>query len=328
MASTPWPRRRVLLSTLAASVCATALPAAFAQAFPSRPIRLVVPFPAGTTDSLARILAQKMSAGLGQPVVVENVPGASGNIGTGQVAKSPADGYTLVLAANSLVTGPLLGIAAPFNASTDLTPVGLVATATSVLVTRPDRPFKTVPELVAYAKARPGKVTYASSGNGTLGHLYAEWFKAEAGIDLLHVPYKGGGPALVDVMGGQVDLLFDVLVTTLPQVRAGKLHAIAVTAGQRSALLPEVPTMAEGGFPGFQGTAWFAMLAPAATPRPVVDQLSAELAKVLATPDIRRDLATLGMVPDTGRPEQFRTLYINENERWTRIIKSAAIRAN
>lgn len=305
----------------------TASPRVQAQAFPVKPIRLVVPFPAGTTDSLARIVAQKMSAGLGQPVVVENVPGASGNIGTNQVAKAAPDGYTLVVVSNSFVTGPLLGIAAQFTPP-DLTPLGLMATAASVLVTKPDAPFKTVQELVAYARANPGKVTYASAGNGTLGQMYGEWFKSEAGVDILHIPYKGGGPALMDVMGGQVNLLFDVLVTTLPQVRAGKLRPLGLTAGQRSAALPDVPTIAESGFPGFQATAWFAMLAPVATPRRIVDQLSNELAKALADPDVRRELANLGMLPDSGKPEQANALFAKENERWSRIIKSAGIRAD
>ncbi len=299
-----------------------------AQAWPAKPIRLIVPFPAGTTDSLARIVAQKMSASLGQPIVVENMPGASGNIGANAVAKSAPDGYTMVMVSNSLATAPLLGAAMPFNPTTDLAPVGLVATAASVLVTKPGAPFKNMPELLAYAKARPGQVSYASSGNGTLGHLYAEWFKAEAGIDILHVPYKGGGPALMDVLGGQVNLMFDVLVTTLPQVRAGKLLPLAITDGARSPMLPDVPTMAESGFPGFQATAWFALLAPAATPRRVLDQLSTELSKVLASPDVQRDLAVLGMLPESGKPEQFHALYARETERWSRIIKSAGIKAN
>lgn len=297
-----------------------------AQAWPAKPIKLVVPFPPGTTDRLARIVAQKMSAGLGQPIVVENVPGAGGNIGTNLVTKAPADGYTLVMVSNSLATAPLLVANMPFNPNTDLVPVGLVATAASVLVTKPGAPFKTVAELVAYAKARPGQVSYASSGDGTLGHLYGEWFKSEAGLNLLHVPYKGGGPALIDVMGGQVDLLFDVLVTTLPQVRGGKLQPLAITAGERSTMLPEVPTMAEAGFPGFQATAWFAVLAPAGTPKQVVDVLSAELSKALGNADVRRDLATLGMLPESGKPEQFHALFQRETERWARIIKSAGIR--
>ncbi|MGE3925816.1 MAG: Bug family tripartite tricarboxylate transporter substrate binding protein [Lautropia sp.] len=299
-----------------------------AASYPSRPVRLVVPFPAGSTDSLARIVAQRMSVSLGQSFVVENMPGASGNIGAGAVAKAAPDGHTLVMVSNSIVTSPLLGQPMTFNPAVDLVPVGLVATAASVLVTRPGGPFRNVPELVAFARANPGQVTYASAGNGTLGHLYAEWFKSDAGVDILHVPYKGGGPALIDVIGGQVHVLFDVLVTTAPQVRAGKLQPLAITSAERSPMLPDVPTMSESGYPGFHATAFFALMAPAATPRHILDQLSAELGKALAHPEVRRDLANLGMVAEGGRPEQFGALYARENERWSRIIKSANIRVN
>ncbi len=301
---------------------------ASAQSYPSKPIRLIVPFPAGATDSVARVLAQRLTVSMGQPVVVENRPGAGGNIGADAVAKSAADGYTLLMAAASLVTAPILSPQLPFSPSRDLQPIGMVASAPNVLVTAPDSPFKTFPEMVAYAKANPGKLSYASAGNTTLSHLLGAWLRSEAGIDIVHVPYKGGGPAAIDVLAGRVPLFFDVVATAQANLRAGKLRGLAVTSAQRAALAPEIPTIAESGYPAFIGASWLALLAPAKTPPAIVERLSAELSKALASAEMKRDLGGVGMNPDFSTPEQFSTFFRAETVKWTRIIAAAGIKAD
>ena len=218
-------RPRALCRALVGAALAVMTTVAAGQAYPTKSIRLIVPFPAGAGDQVARLVSARLSNAIGQTVVVENMPGASGVIGTVAAIRSPADGYTLVTATNSMVNGPLLGLPTPFNALTDLTPIALTATGPSVLVTSPASPFRTIAQFVSLAKSKPGALSYASAGNGTLGHLYGEWFKAQAGIDVLHVPYKGGGPALTDVIGGQVSVVFDVLSSTRANVQGGKLRA-------------------------------------------------------------------------------------------------------
>ena len=315
---------------LAAVTLAGALtpPPAHAQAYPTKAVRVIVPFPAGATDNVARVLSARFQASMGQPFVVENRPGAGGNIGADAVAKSAPDGYTLLVAAASLVTAPILSPNLPFSPTRDLAPIGMVASAPNVLVTAPTSPFKTFPEMIAYAKANPGKLSYASAGNTTLSHLLGAWLKSEGGIDIVHVPYKGGGPAAVDVLAGRVPLFFDVLATATPNIRAGKLVPLAITAGQRAAAAPEIPAIAESGYPNFVGQTWLALLAPARVPAPVLAQLSAELNKALQSAEMRRDLAGVGMNPDFSTPEQFAAFYRAESDKWAKIIAAAGIKAD
>ncbi len=315
-------RRAVLAAPLA-----FAIPVFGQGAYPSRPIRLIVPFPAGAGDQVARYVANGMSKQLGQPIVVENIPGASGVIGTQTALRAPADGYTLVTATVSMVTGPLLGAPTPFDALKDLVPIVLTATAPQVLVTGMSQPFKTFADLLAAAKARPGSITYASAGHGTVGHLFGEQMRSQLGLNIRHVPYKGGGPALTDTIGGQVSFFWDVLSTTRPQVAGGKLRALAITSAQRSPLLPDVPTTAELGHPEIYSTAWFSIMAPAGTPQSIVDTLNAAANRVLRSPETATDFLNMGLNPEGGPPERFTELFRNETRRWAKIIKEANIKA-
>ncbi|MFO1324915.1 MAG: tripartite tricarboxylate transporter substrate binding protein [Burkholderiales bacterium] len=318
--------RRLALSILAFAV---AWPAwAQAPAWPSRPLRMVVPFPpAGATDILGRTLAQKLSEALGQPVVVENKPGAGGSIGSDAVAKAPPDGYTLLMATTSTHSvGPSLNPKLPYNAERDFTPVVWVANATNILLVTPALPVKNTAELVAYAKANPGKVNYASSGNGTIVHLTAELFASTAGVSLTHVPYKGTALAVTDLMNGQVSILFDSLVSGMPHVKSGKLKALGVTGAKRSALVPDLPTIAESGVPGFVSDTWFGVFVPAGTPREIVQRLNAEINRILAMPDFREKLETLGAEPVGGTPEQFAAEVRSETAKWARVIREAGIK--
>ena len=327
----PQPRRarRALLVGLLAAPALAILPgSAPGQAYPAKPVRLIVPFPAGATDTVARVLAARFQASMGQPFVVENRPGAGGNIGADAVAKSAPDGYTLLMAAASLVTAPILSPNLPFSPARDLAPIGMVASAPNVLVTAPGSPFKTFGEMVAWAKANPGKLSYASAGNATLSHLLGAWLAHEVGVPLVHVPYKGGGPAAVDVLAGRVPLFFDVLATATPNIRAGKLRPLAITAGKRAAAAPDIPTIAESGYPNFVGQTWLALLAPARTPAAVQERLSAELNKALQTSEMLRDLAGVGMNPDFSTAGQFSAFYKAESEKWARIIAAAGIKGD
>ena len=318
----------VIARMLAAGVLLlAAAPALAQQPYPNKPVRLIVPFPAGTSDSLARVVAASVAANLGQRVIVENRPGAGGNVGTEVVAKSAPDGYTLVLVAASFVTAPILEGDLPFDPVRDLAPVALVASSPNVLETIPDAPFKTVAQLVAYAKSRPGQLSYASAGNATLSHLLGEWFKAEAGIDMVHIPYKGGAPALVDAVAGHVPVYFSVFNTSLAQIKAGKLRPLATTGAERSTLMLEVPTVAESGYPGFEANNWYGMLTPAGVPREILVRLNAETRKTLQSPDVIERLTAQGyeIVPST--PEKLREHMVMETEKWAKVIKAANVRA-
>jgi len=319
-------RRRLGLAAMCA--LAASVPPALAQAstYPTRPIRLIVPFPAGVMDTLARILARAMGASLGQSIVVENRPGAGGNIGMDAGAKAPADGYTLVMGATSMLTAPLLSSSLPYDPVKDFEPLGMLATTSNVLVAHPDVPFKTVKEMVAYAKANPGKLSYASSGNATLSHLLGEWLNAEAGIDLVHVPYRGGSQAAVDVISGRVPLWFDNVATGRVNVEAGKLRAIAVTSGERSSLMPDVPTFAESGYPGLVGGSWWALFAPAGTPKAITQRLTQEAAQGLQAPDSVRELESLGLTPAYSTPEQFAEFFRVHTAKWKKIIAAGNIK--
>jgi tripartite-type tricarboxylate transporter receptor subunit TctC len=316
--------KRMAVSALGA-LCATLAIGVPAQTFPSKPIRVVVPFPAGgTTDVLARAAAQKLTETLGQPTVVDNRPGAGGNIGAELVAKSPPDGYTLLMGTvGTHAINPGLYPKLPYDHVHDFAPVILVAGVPNVLVINPALPVNTVQELIAYARANPGKLNFASSGNGTSIHLSAELFKTMAGVQMTHVPYKGSAPALQDLVGGQVQLMFDNLPSSLALIKAGKLKALAVTSSGRAAALPDVPTVAESGLPGFEASSWFGLLAPAGTPPPVIATLNGEIAKWLATPEAREKLLAQGANAVGGSSEDFARFIAAETTKWQKVVKDS-----
>ena len=301
-----------------------------AQSYPTKPIRLVVPFPAGgTTDVLARAAAQKLTETLGQPVVVDNRPGAGGNIGAELVAKSPPDGYTLLMGTvGTHAINPSLYPKMPYDHVRDFVPVILVAGVPNVLVINPALPVNSVQELIAYAKANPGKLNFASSGNGTSIHLSGELFKTMAGVQITHVPYKGSAPALQDLVGGQVQLMFDNLPSALALIKGGRLKALAVTSKERAPALPDVPTMAESGLPGFEASSWFGLLAPAGTPQPVVAKLNAEIAKWLASPEAKEKLLAQGANAAGGTPEDFTRHIAAETAKWQKVVKESGAKVD
>lgn len=319
-------RRRCALVAIALSAFG-ALPV-HAQTFPVRALKLVVPFAAGgSTDAIARLLAEKMSRGLAQPVVVENRPGAAGAIATEQVAKAPPDGYTLLLATTS--THALLPLANPrlaFDPATALVSVGMVARAPNVLVASPALPVRSMQELIALGRAQPNSLSFASSGNGAITHLVAEAFNASAGLQAVHVPYKTGVQALADLASGQVQFQFDSIVWTLPQARAGKVRALAVTGAQRSPLAPELPTVAEAGLPGFEGVTWFGLAAPAGTPRDIVVRLHAELQRALQGADVQERFAAQGAEPVPGAAEDMTRQMREDRAKWAKVIQQAGVK--
>jgi tripartite-type tricarboxylate transporter receptor subunit TctC len=319
-----------LLSLAAIAVSMSFSPSAQAQPFPSKPLRIVVPFPAGgTTDVLARAVAQKLTETLGQPVVVDNRPGAGGNIGAELVAKSPPDGYTLLMGTvGTHAINPGLYPKMPYDHVRDFAPVILVAGVPNVLVVNPSLPVNSVQELIAYAKANPGKLNFASSGNGTSIHLSGELFKTMAGVQIMHVPYKGSAPALQDMVGGQVQLMFDNLPSSLALIKGGKLKALAVTSSARAAALPDVPTMAESGLPGFEASSWFGLLAPAGTPQPAIAKLNAEVARWLASPEAKEKLLAQGAIAAGGTPEDFARHIAAETAKWQKVVKESGAKVD
>ena len=299
-----------------------------AQAFPSKPVRIVVPFPGGVADSLSRMLAPKMSDALGQPVIVENKPGGSGQLGAGEVIRAGADGHSVFLghigthAVNAHVFSRLT------YDPDDLVPVTLLITVPNLLVVHPSVPASNVRELVAHAKANPGKLSYASPGSGSSGHLAAELFKSLAAVDIVHVPYKGAAPALQDLMGGQVHVLFDTLAQALPQARAGKVKALAVTTLTRQSVAPEVPTMDEQGYPGWETGPWFGFFVRTGTPEPVIRRLNDETVRALKAPEVAGKLAALGANVVGNSPAEFAVFIRAESARWGKVVRDAGIRAD
>lgn len=301
---------------------------AAAQAYPSRPVKMIIPYPpGGGNDTLGRLFAAKLTDRLGQPVVVENRPGAGAMIGTDAVAKSPADGYTLLL--SSIAThalSPNLYAKVSYDPVRDFAPITLLGIAPTVLVINKDLPYQSVAELVAAAKARPGEMNYASGGNGTPPHINGELFKAVAGIDVQHVPYKGGGPALVDLMAGRVAMMFDTAASALPHIKSGKLRVLAISAPRRSAELPDTPTFIEIGLPQYETNAWYSLHAPAGTPADVVRRLNTEVLAILKDADIRERFRQLATEPAGNTPEEFGNFVRSELEKYARVIKAAGIR--
>ena len=315
---------RVLLLALA-----VAAPAVHAQDYPKAPVRMVVPFaPGGSSDTVARMVAQKLTAALGQNFVVDNRAGAGGNLGAELVAKSKADGYTLLFAAGSFAVNVSLFEKLPYDPLKDFDPVIQVCTVNGILVVHPAVKATTVQELIALARAQPGAINYGSAGNGTTPHLAGEMFKTAAQVDITHVPYKGSGPALLDLMGGQTQVMFANIPGTLQQVKAGKLRVLAVTNDKRSSALPDVPTISEAALPGYRAATWFGVLAPAGTPRDIVAKLNVEFAKALSAPELVEHLRSEGADVVAGSPEQFRTFLKSEVDRWGPIVRAAGIKAN
>jgi tripartite-type tricarboxylate transporter receptor subunit TctC len=318
-----------IVAAFAAALAALA-PGAFAQtAYPTRTITMVVGFaPGGGTDTVARIVAQKVGASMGQSVIVENKPGAGGNVATGDVARSAPDGYTILLGSvGSLAVAPHLVAKLPYDPLKDLAPITMAVEFANVLVVQPSLPA-TLAEFVKLAKAKPGTLTYGSSGIGGAGHLAGELLRIVAGIDIVHVPYKGGGPAMQGMLGGQVSAIFATPVTAVPHLRAGKIRAVATTGASRSALLPEVPTIAESSYPGYEATNWYAFLAPAGTPKPVLERLHRELVQALKAPDVRDSLDKQGMEAKPGTPEELAKYMERELATWGRVVREAKIQAN
>ena len=301
---------------------------AAAQDYPNRPIRLVVPQPpGGPTDIVSRILAQKMSERMGQPINVDNRAGAGSNIGTEIVAKAPRDGHTLVVATVQHIVNPFLFAALPFDPVRDFAPVTLISKAHIVLITHPESPAHTLRELIAAAKARPGQINWGSAGNGSTSHLAVELFKVNAGADVVHVPYKGTQPALTDLVGGRIPVMFDGVITSLPHIRAGRVRPLAVASLTRSLLLPEVPTMTEAGLPGFEAVGLAALMAPAGTPPEVIARLHREVVAVLQTPEVRERLIAMGLEVVGNSPAEFAEYLRSESVKWGKIIRDAKIRA-
>lgn len=300
-----------------------ALPVA-AQQYPSKPIRLVVPFPpGGPTDVVSRLIAPKLAELLGQQIVIENRGGSGGTIGTEQVAKAPPDGYTIVMGTiGGLAVAKSLNPRLGYDTLRDLAPITQSVSVTSILIVHPSVPAKNVRELLAIAKSSPGKLNYASSGNGTVTHLAGELLKLLGKVSIVHVPYKGGAPALTAMMSGEVDMSYENSLIITPHIRSGKVRALAVTAATRSKLLPDLPTIAET-LPGYNASGWYGLLAPAATPKPIIDRLHVEAAKVLRSPDIVAKLSGQGAEPVGNTPQEFTAFIRSEISKWAKLVKAA-----
>ncbi|MGQ3074010.1 MAG: Bug family tripartite tricarboxylate transporter substrate binding protein [Ferrovibrionaceae bacterium] len=301
-----------------------------AQTYPTRAITLIVPFPAGgTTDILGRFVGQALSAAWNQPVVVENRGGAGGNIGAAAVAKAAPDGYTLLVGTvGTHAINASLYTKMPYDTLKDFAPVTQIASVPNMLVVTPSLPVGSVTELIAYAKANPGKLNMASSGNGTSIHLSGELFKVMTGVDMVHVPYKGSAPALNDLMGGQVQLMFDNMPSALPQVKGGTLKALAVTTATRSPAMPDLPTVAEAGVPGFEASSWFGVFAPAGTPKEIVAKLQTEIARILKSPEMTERLAQQGAVAVGNTPDEFGAYVQSELVKWAGVVKASGARVD
>ena len=324
--------KRQTLALLACALASATLPAARAQApaasWPSKPIRWVVPFPpGGAMDAIARTLGEKAGKTLGQPFVIENKPGAGGNIGADFVAKQPGDGYTLMITSIGMATNKPLYGKLSYDPIKDFATVSLLAVVPNVLVTNATQPdVKTAKDVIAAARKAPGKLTYASAGNGTSIHLAGEVFTSLAQVDMLHVPYKGSGPAVSDLLGGQVNYMFDSITSARPHIESGKLRALGLTTAKRSKSLPNVPTLAEAGLPGYEVSPWFAVFMPAATPKDIVAKVNAALLEAMNDPDVVKRFETIGAEPVGSTPEEMAQHLARESERWTKLIQERGIK--
>ncbi len=313
---------------LAAACLTWSSPALAAESYPAKPIRIVVPFAAGgSTDILARTIGQRLNEALRSPVIVENRPGGAAVVGADHVAKSPPDGYTLLMGTNTThAVAPHLYSKLPYNAQRDFVPISEVAFNPQFLDVHPSIPVRSVKELIALAKARPGQLNYGSAGQGSTSHMAMELFKSMARVDLVHVPYKGSGPALIDLLGGHLSLMFDVVLTTLPHMKAGRLRVLGVSSLQRAEVAPEVPTVAENGLPGFEALVWFGLFAPAGTPPEIVNRLSSEVGTIVGQPKLRETFATQGLTPVGSNSQEFAAKVAREHGIWGKVVREAGIK--
>ena len=319
------------VTRLLSAVClaTAAIMPAVAQQYPTKPIKLILPFPTGgATDVMSRILAEKLTSRLGQPVIVENKPGAGTMLASEYVAKAPADGYTLLMAASSLVIAPSLYSKVNYDPIKDFTPVTQVAAVIHLVVVNPNLPVKSIQELITYLKANPGKVSYGSTGSGTSTHLEAELFKKMAGVEIEHIPYKGSTPALADLVGGQTSMMFDPIASSKPYLESGRLRALAVTTAQRSLSAPDLPTVAESGLPGYEAMPWLGIVAPAGTPKAVVDRLYKEVSEVLKMQDVKDRFKSLGLDIIGNTPAEFATFIAQDQKKWDQVIKNSGAKAD
>ena len=325
MLSRHMPCLRALACGLA--VLALPLPVMAQAGYPAKPVKIVVGYaPGGAVDIVARTVGQSLSASMGQPFIIENKPGAGTNIAVKSVIHAPADGYTLMLAANALAANMALYQPAPFDAERDLVPISLVGSVPVVIAVNPGAAFASVTKLIDAAKAKPGGIAFASPGNGSTPHMAVELFARAAGISLQHIPYKGGAPAITDAIGGQVPLVAVNALEMLPHFKSGKLKVLAVLSNRRSPIFPDVPTIAESGFAGFEASVWYGFVAPAATPKPVVARLHAEVQKALQTPEVRERMAAVGGEVSPGSAEQFGALIRAERARYDKLVREANIK--
>ncbi len=304
------------------------IPAAWSQSqYPSRPIRLIVPYPpGGAVDPIARTIGQKLNEAWGQPVVVDNKPGAGTIIGTEIVAKAAPDGYTVILASSNHAVNPAMYGKLPYDPVKDFTPINLVSIIPLMLVVNPQVPVKSTKELIDYLKTKPGQLNFSSAGNGSTTHLAGELFKSMAGVDIVHVAYKGSGPSVAGVMAGETSVAFDSIFLQLPQVKAGKLRALAVTGTKRTSLAPELPTVSEAGLPGYEAYAWVGFLAPAGTPREIVQKWHQEITRILQLPEVRERQISQGVEPVGSTPEYFADFIKTEISKWGKVVKQAGIK--
>jgi len=318
---------RGLLRVVVCCALAAPLPGIAAESYPTKPVRMIVSVPpGGPADILARLVGPKLTEALGQTVVIDNRPGANGNIAYEMAARAVPDGYTFVLVAAGVVINPSLYREVRYDPLRDFTAITHGISVPNILIVHPSVAANSVSELVALAKSRPGKVAFASAGNGTTGHLALELFKQRAGIDVVHVPYKGGGPALAEVVAGQVQALFSLALAATQQVKAGRVRALAISSGKRSAVAPGLPTVAELGFPGYEVVGWFGWLAPAKTPAAILARLNAEIVKSLNAPDVRERLLSQSSEPVGNSPKEFGAFMKSESEKWAAVIKRGGIR--
>ena len=323
------PTRLVLVAAVIAGALPTGTAAAGA-AYPERPIRWIVPFaPGGPIDVLSRVIGAKLNEAWGQPVIIDNRSGAGGNIGADLLAKAPADGYTVGIGALSThAVNPALYRKLPYDPVRDFRPITNFVDVPNILVVNNAVPARTLKEFVAHAKANPGKLSFGSGSIGSAGHLAGELFNTTAGVKMVHIPYKGSAPAVVDLLAGQIQLMFDNLASALPHVKAGRLRAIAVTTAKRSSFVPELPTIAESGLPGFDVSTWFGLMAPAGTPAPVVTQLHREVVRILGLPDVRERLAAMGAEPVANTPDAFAAFIVAERTKYAKVVRDSGARVD